>query len=367
LLFALSVLFDQLATRKISDGSLSPISFIRRLRKANRQFDSGAHQDAQEFLIFLLNDMNDTLKQERKEELQAFANGSSATNGDKPKEVSTVIKPITGDFSGLGSNSMSGSVKIIHSNFEEKESSNENSSVSSDTINPQEKENQSSKGTEKKSPDDKDSKTWIEGLFGGELSNVTECARCGNRSESREDFFDLSLTIRENTSITACLKQFTAVEVLCGDEKYVCDNCDGTRQEAFKSMHVKVAPDICILHIKRFEYSEKLQNYTKLNYRIAFPMTLRLIDGEDDYNTDPNKEFIARLQLYHLFAVVVHIGSGIRYGHYICVVKMTDTWYICDDDKISPVKEEDLQWTFGSAYSRGNQDGYLLFYTSAGV
>ena len=36
--------------------------------------------------------------------------------------------------------------------------------------------------------------------------------------------------------------------------------------------------------------------------------------------------------LYHLFAVVIHVGSGPSMGHYVCMVKSHDHWLLFDDD-----------------------------------
>jgi ubiquitin C-terminal hydrolase len=37
---------------------------------------------------------------------------------------------------------------------------------------------------------------------------------------------------------------------------------------------------------------------------------------------------------YALFAVVVHIGSGMRQGHYVAFTKAHDCWFLYDDDDI---------------------------------
>ena len=65
LLAALATLFYRIQTSKASKGVVSPAAFVKKLKKCNEQFDSIAHQDAQEFLIFLLNDLSDTIKAEK--------------------------------------------------------------------------------------------------------------------------------------------------------------------------------------------------------------------------------------------------------------------------------------------------------------
>lgn len=44
---------------------------------------------------------------------------------------------------------------------------------------------------------------------------------------------DLSIDVEMNSSITSCLRQFSASETLCHKNKYYCDICSGL-QEAEK-------------------------------------------------------------------------------------------------------------------------------------
>ncbi|KAL6035746.1 hypothetical protein STEG23_017820 [Scotinomys teguina] len=65
-------------------------------------------------------------------------------------------------------------------------------------------------------------------------------------------------------------------------------------------MRVKKLPMILALHLKRFKYMEQLHRYTKLSYRVVFPLELRLFNTSSDaVNLD---------RMYDLVAVVVHCG-----------------------------------------------------------
>lgn len=69
---------------------------------------------------------------------------------------------------------------------------------------------------------------------------------------------------------------------------------------AFFRMRVKKLPMILALHLKRFKYMEQLHRYTKLSYRVVFPLELRLFNTSSDaVNLD---------RMYDLVAVVVHCG-----------------------------------------------------------
>lgn len=89
-------------------------------------------------------------------------------------------------------------------------------------------------------------------------------------------------------------------------------------------MKVKKLPMILALHLKRFKYMDQLHRYTKLSYRVVFPLELRLFNTSGDA-TNPDR-------MYDLVAVVVHCGSGPNRGHYIAIVKSHDFWLLFDDD-----------------------------------
>lgn len=137
-------------------------------------------------------------------------------------------------------------------------------------------------------------------------------------SSRDEAFLDLSIDIEQNSSVTACLRQFSASEMLCQKNKFFCDSCCGLQEaekrsaffgqymlciitKAYVRMKIKKLPNVLALHLKRFKYQEDAQKYVKLTYRIAFPLELRLFNTVDDAE-DPDR-------LYELFAIVVHIGK----------------------------------------------------------
>lgn len=87
-------------------------------------------------------------------------------------------------------------------------------------------------------------------------------------------------------------------------------------------MRVKKLPMILALHLKRFKYMEQLQRYTKLSYRVVFPLELRLFNTSGDA-TNPER-------LYDLVAVVVHCGrcafanTQPEYNTYITISAVTE-------------------------------------------
>ncbi|XP_059540048.1 ubiquitin carboxyl-terminal hydrolase 12 isoform X3 [Myotis daubentonii] len=171
--------------------------------------------------------------------------------------------------------------------------------------------------------------TWVHEIFQGTLTNETRCLTCETISSKDEDFLDLSVDVEQNTSITHCLR-----------------------------MKVKKLPMILALHLKRFKYMDQLHRYTKLSYRVVFPLELRLFNTSGDA-TNPDR-------MYDLVAVVVHCGSGPNRGHYIAIVKSHDFWLLFDDDIVEKIDAQAIEEFYGltSDISKNSESGYILFYQS---
>ncbi|XP_061137154.1 ubiquitin carboxyl-terminal hydrolase 12 [Syngnathus typhle] len=304
LLTCLADLFNSIATQKKKVGVIPPKKFISRLRKENELFDNYMQQDAHEFLNYLLNTIADLLQEETSQEGQQ--NGKLVQNGGAGGGEVVVVG---GGGSGEGEG---------------------------------EKETQP---------------TWVHEIFQGTLTNETRCLNCEAVSSKDEDFLDLSVDVEQNTSITHCLRGFSNTETLCSEYKYYCEQCR-SKQEAQKRMRVKKLPMILALHLKRFKYMDQLHRYTKLSYRVVFPLELRLFNTSGDA-TNPDR-------MYDLVAVVVHCGSGPNRGHYITIVKSHGFWLLFDDDIVEKIDAQAIEEFYGltSDISKNSESGYILFYQS---
>ncbi|XP_016336836.1 ubiquitin carboxyl-terminal hydrolase 12-like isoform X1 [Sinocyclocheilus anshuiensis] len=303
LLTCLADLFNSIATQKKKVGVIPPKKFISRLRKENELFDNYMQQDAHEFLNYLLNTIADMLQEEKSQERQQ--NGKVVQNGG------------SGSGGGGGSGSSTGEGET----------------------------------------EEKTQQTWVHEIFQGTLTNETRCLNCEAVSSKDEDFLDLSVDVEQNTSITHCLRGFSNTETLCSEYKYYCEQCR-SKQEAQKRMRVKKLPMILALHLKRFKYMDQLHRYTKLSYRVVFPLELRLFNTSGDA-TNPDR-------LYDLVAVVVHCGSGPNRGHYITIVKSHGFWLLFDDDIVEKIDAQAIEEFYGltSDISKNSESGYILFYQS---
>ncbi|GAA5884459.1 hypothetical protein JCM16303_005091 [Sporobolomyces ruberrimus] len=286
LLTAIRDLFAAISAQPKSIGTVAPQAFINQLKRDNEFFRSTLHQDAHEFLNFLVNALAEILEKEEKRKAE-----------DEGRALS------------LGGAGFGEHVK-----------------------------------------------TWVHSLFEGILTNETRCLTCETVTSRDEAFLDLSIDIEQNSSVTSCLRQFSASEMLCQRNKFSCDKCCGL-QEAEKRMKVKKLPNLLALHLKRFKYEESLQRHVKLTYRVVFPFELRLFNTADDI-ANPDR-------LYELWAIVVHIGVGPTHGHYITIVKSGTRWIVFDDNNVYPIEQYEIARYFGDTPGQGS--AYCLFYQAVDI
>lgn len=289
---SLKDIFESLVGSQSRIGIIRPQQFLDVLRREHEMFRTAMHQDAHEFLNLLLNEVVSNVEAEATK--QSFAEKAL---------------PPSESADSLGLTGSSGS----------------------------------------KSPN---TTRWVHELFEGTLTSETKCLTCEKVSQRDEVFLDLSVDLEQHSSVTSCLRKFSAEEMLCEKNKFHCDNCGGL-QEAEKRMKIKRLPRVLALHLKRFKYTEDLQRLQKLFHRVVYPYHLRLFNTTDDAE-DPDR-------LYELYAVVVHIGGGPYHGHYVAIIKTEDRgWLLFDDELVEPVDKNYVRNFFGDR--PGLACAYVLFY-----
>lgn len=293
-------IFETIMGHESRTGVVNPTKFLEILRRENDMFSGQQHQDAHEFLNYVLNQVIENVDDYQKKHGLKNGNGNLVA----PSKSSGSLTPV---------NASSASTASMTST--------------------------SATG-------------WIHELFEGLLSSETKCLTCENVSRRDEQFLDLSIDLEKNSSVTSCLRNFSASEMLCERNKFHCDTCGGL-QEAEKRMKIKRLPKVLALHLKRFKFMEHLGRFEKLHYRVLYPYHLRLFNTTDDAD-DPDR-------LYELYAVVVHIGGGPYHGHYVAIVKTEDKgWLLFDDELVEPVDKAYVRNFFGER--PGMACAYVLFY-----
>jgi len=329
LMTSLAELFAQIDSQKRTVGCLTPRQFLAKLRKANDLFCNAEHQDAHEFLQFLLNDILESATKREKRKRERLAGKERDSRPPANGVVGALFPPI--DDPG---------------------------------------------GEEKP---EEDLRTWVHDIFQGYLVNQTRCLCCENVTARRETFLDLSVDIERHTSIAACLRTFESTELLQAGNKFFCDMC-GCLQEAEKRLRIYQLPSVLTLHLKRFKYVERLGRCCRLPYRVIFPLQLRIVehprprrnvpgaargagvangyhsaangahgaDGATDEGSSEQRQ-APPSRLFELRSVVVHIGRDSSRGHYVTVVRSGDRCVLLDDDVVRPVEQEVLRSFYGTA------------------
>ncbi|KAI3922161.1 hypothetical protein MKX01_005850 [Papaver californicum] len=174
--------------------------------------------------------------------------------------------------------------------------------------------------------------TTLVGLtFGGYLRSKIKCMKCQLKSVRPERMMDLTVEIQGDIgTLEEALGQFTATEILDGENKYHCSRCK-SYEKAKKKLTVLEAPNVLTIALKRFQSGK----FGKLNKTVRFPLVLDLapyMSGTSD-----------KSPIYSLYAVVVHLDvtNAAFSGHYVCYVKNSQgKWFKIDDSTVKPVELE---------------------------
>ncbi|KAF3934260.1 hypothetical protein ABW19_dt0200447 [Dactylella cylindrospora] len=298
---AMKDLFESVVNSESRTGVVSPQRFVEVLKMKNELFRSQMHQDAHEFFNYVLNEVIENVEDHAKTANQNKTESSSSLVPDTTMSSADSAKAIS---------TASGSTTGLHNTG------------------------------------------WVHDLFEGALTSETKCLTCENVSRRDEPFLDLSIDLEKHSSVTSCLRNFSASEMLCERNKFHCDVCGGL-QEAEKRMKIKRLPKVLALHLKRFKYMEELGRHQKLFHRVVYPYHLRLFNTTDDAE-DPDR-------LYELYAVIIHIGGGPYHGHYVAIIKSEEHgWLLYDDEMVEPVDKSFVRNFFGD--KPGLACAYVLFY-----
>ncbi|KAL3289741.1 hypothetical protein HHI36_023138 [Cryptolaemus montrouzieri] len=192
----------------------------------------------------------------------------------------------------------------------------------------------------------------IDQIFTGELQRDIVCQKCNRVSTTVDPISNFSLGVSpityggEQPSLIDCLEHFTRVEYLGDNDKIMCSKCQSLQKSTIQ-LTIKTLPIVASFHLKRFQYSEKME---KISTSISFP---EMLDMAPFIGKSKNESPFPSDNRYTLFAVINHLGNSINNGHYIAYVRQQqDFWYKCDDHVITRANLQEVL----------NSEGYLLFY-----
>lgn len=194
----------------------------------------------------------------------------------------------------------------------------------------------------------------IEEEFIGKLQRDTICKNCNGSSTSSEEFFTLSLEVKQMKSIEESIENFSKCEKLVGENQYFCERCQ-SKQDGEKIVRIAKIPQSLFICLKRFEYSVEEGQFKVLNDECAF-----------------GKELGIGGKKFQLRGVILHVGN-VEGGHYIAFVKHEDYWVCFNDEVITMIPEESIQFnnmqkhlpTIHNLSQNTHYNPYILLYQIA--
>ncbi|XP_064311886.1 inactive ubiquitin carboxyl-terminal hydrolase 50 [Phalacrocorax carbo] len=321
---------------------VSPEVFHSVLGKKYPTFSKRTQQDAQEFLICVLNELHEALKKV-KAQLWCFGDHSSflVAFHDSAFHVIIACLPLPNYamwllkiviFIPLCHTHVR---TIIHLRLMLHQTASSQGKCITDA--------KSSKGSVCET-------SIITQLFEGQLSYDITCLECKTTTNRPESFTILSLPIpsKSRCSLQDCLKGFFQQDTLTWNNQIHCSWC-GTKQDAAVKATMTTAPQIIIFHLKRFEWQG--EHKRKLSTDICYPLS------NLDLSPYSSPHFCKDAE-YSLCAVVNHSGF-LDDGHYtaFCKHSVTRNWYSFDDAQITKIPDSSVQ----------TNRAYLLFYASQGL
>lgn len=278
--------------------NIIPTSFRKAITQKDEMWGMTLHQDSQEFLTFLLNQIEEEIS-----EKVIFIGG-------KYKYENTMNKSVT-------TNMIQIMAQITWNKFNEKEYS------------------------------------IIKNLFGGMLSHTITCQNCMNKSYNFDIFQILQLSISSNcSSLYDCMNELIKNEIVDEKNMILCSFC-GYKNKSLKKTMLWKLPKILIIQFKRFKVNDYGIVSEKLSNMIEYPIELNLNEYIDINSPHINNK------KYKLYSVNCHHNLGklntINFGHYTSIVlnQYNNKWYRFDDDaKLIKLDTDDII----------TKDAYMLFY-----
>ncbi|KAI9136811.1 hypothetical protein BKA69DRAFT_1128787 [Paraphysoderma sedebokerense] len=152
--------------------------------------------------------------------------------------------------------------------------------------------------------------------FGGILLHQIKSQECEHVSEREESFFAIQCEIKNKRTIQDSLQLYVEGEILDGDNKYRCDQCQA-HVDAIKRTCIRSLPDNLILHLKRFDFDMETMRRIKINDYFEFPFEL---DMENFVLKGGDEILDTNMFRYELAGVLVHTGTADS-GHYYSFIK----------------------------------------------
>lgn len=163
-------------------------------------------------------------------------------------------------------------------------------------------------------------------MFQGRKVKQQICKSCGFTKNTLDDFYTLSLQVKNKTGVHDSLKGMLLGDVI---NDWKCEACN-QKVDLHQIEMLADTPNVLIVHLQRICFSFETFNNVKINSSFDFPEILDLRpysfgelmrrkgQTEDDFNTDALKNLFnvdSDEYIYRLVGVNIHRGTG-THGHY---------------------------------------------------
>ncbi|KAI9503111.1 hypothetical protein BX070DRAFT_224763 [Coemansia spiralis] len=212
-------------------------------------------------------------------------------------------------------------------------------------------------------------------IFQGQAQSRLTCLTCKHTSTTYHTFTELSVPIPNPSAVNnnsgktlvrksmassngrnmgpvniyQCLDAYSEVEVLDGDDKWMCPKCNAKRK-ATKRLLISRLPLVLIVHLKRFStighFREKLETNVLVPTRNLYLDRYAIPDARQMSNSTS----------YNLYGVANHFGT-LSGGHYTASVfnGLRGQWNYFDDTRVSIIPENNVT----------TPAAYLLFFVQS--
>jgi ubiquitin C-terminal hydrolase len=183
--------------------------------------------------------------------------------------------------------------------------------------------------------------SWVVNSIFYQIITVMKCNKCPNYSLKFEPYRELPIEIpdiKKDLTIYDCFDNFFGKEQFSKGEEWHCDKCDN-KEGNFKQYRIVDFPETLIIFFKRY----KVLNMTgtrikKITTKIEFPFQLNM----NKYKI-MNKEQDTQ---YDLYSVINQTGT-FNGGHYFTYSRnlnsdIDTSWYEFNDSHVSKINDSDI-------------------------
>ncbi|KAH7462709.1 Ubiquitin carboxyl-terminal hydrolase 48 [Phytophthora ramorum] len=216
----------------------------------------------------------------------------------------------------------------------------------------------------------------VDRIFQGQMSYVTKCLKCKNKSMRPSSYYEISLNIKGHKTVEDCIGSYLAAEVLEGENKYFCEHCDAKQcAERFLELKPRALPPTLMVQLLRFVYDanagrkKKLTDVIEINETLNMTELLRRSGHAKAFNE--SGDAVYRLQGY-----LNHRGKSAHVGHYTASVAYPKTgkwgndeeekpavdWFEFDDAAVSDMAKSDAVKERSHGRKIRSRDIYMLLY-----